>query len=63
METLHYLDKETTSEYLQVIANSAVQSETRIVSLTPQRMQKLVVDSFHSHLVLSSQSGFLLTVP
>ena len=63
METLHYLDKETTSEYLQVTANSAVQSETRIVSLTPQRMQKLVFDSFHSHLVLSSQSDFLLTVP
>ena len=63
MEMLHYADKETTSEYLQVIAKSAVQSKTRIFSLTPQRFQKLVVDSFHSHLVLSLQSDFLLRVP
>ena len=63
MEMLHYPDKETTSEYLQVIAKSAVQSKTRIFSLTLQRFQKLVVDSFHSHLVLSLRSDFLLRVP
>ena len=62
-QTLQQPDKETTLEYLQVMYSCKYSSaKTSIVSFTPQRMQKLVVDSFHSHLVLSSQSDFLLRV-